>query len=238
MAITQRAVDYQIDGQTHDGLLVRDDAKSGAPTVLVFHDWSGRSESQDGFCRRLAEAGYQAFAVDLYGKGKRGETTEECQALMTPFVSDRAMLRAKLLAYVEVIGAMPEVDAGAMASIGFCFGGLCNLDLARAGAPLKGVASFHGLFGAPGLPTASPIKPKVVAFHGWDDPMVPPEDVVALGKELTEAKADWQIHAHGGAVHAFMVEGANMPEMGIKYDARTAARAWTGLLNFLGEVFA
>lgn len=237
MAITQRAVDYELDGQVFDGLLVRDDARA-APTILVFHGWEGRSEGQDAFCERLAAAGYAAFAVDLYGKGKRGNTTEECQALMSPFVADRAMLRARLLGQVKTIGALPDIDAGKLGAIGFCFGGLCMLDLARAGAPLKGVASFHGLFTPPGLPTVAPIGPKVIAFHGWDDPMVPPADVVALGQELTAAKADWQIHAHGGAMHAFMNEGANMPEMGILYNERTAGRAWTGLLNFLGEVFA
>jgi dienelactone hydrolase len=236
MAITRRAADYQVDGQVHDGLLVS--AGAGAPTILVFHGWEGRSEGQDEFCERLAAAGYSAFAVDLYGKGKRGTTTEECQALMTPFVADRAMLRGKLLAHVKAIGELDGVNAQALGAIGFCFGGLCNLDLARAGAPIKGVASFHGLFGAPDLPTAAPIAAKVIAFHGWDDPMVPPADVVALGQELTAAGADWQIHAHGGAMHAFMNVGADMPEMGILYNARTAGRAWTALLNFLGEVFA
>jgi len=237
MAITKQAVDYQVDGETFDGVLVRDTART-APTILVFHDWSGRSEGQEEFCARLAAAGYQAFAVDLYGKGKRGTTTEECQALMNPLVSDRAALRKRLLAHVEAVGAMAEVDASRMAAIGFCFGGLCNLDLARAGAPLKAVASFHGLFGAPGLSSVTPIGPKVIAFHGWDDPMVPPDDVVALGKELTEAGADWQIHAHGGAMHAFMNEGADMPAMGIKYNAVTAGRAWAALLNYLQEAFA
>ena len=232
---TTRPVAYAHDGAEHEGLLFADggDAK---PTVLVFHDWSGRGESQEGFARRLTEWGYNAFAVDLYGKGRRGETTEECQALMGPLVGDRALLRRRLLETVAVAAALPEVDASRIAAIGFCFGGLCVLDLARAGGEVRGVASFHGLFTPPGLPSVTPIKAKVVAYHGWADPMAKPDTVVALGDELTEAGADWQIHAFGGAMHAFMVEGANMPQMGIQYHADAARRAWAGLQGFLAEV--
>ncbi len=224
------------DGAEHEGLLVHDAASASAPTVLVFHDWSGRGPNQESFAHRLAGLGYNAFAVDLYGKGKRGETTEECQALMGPLIGDRALLRRRLLETVDLVAALPEVDASRMAAIGFCFGGLCVLDLARAGGAVRGVASFHGLFTPPGLPSVTPIAAKVVAYHGWADPMVKPDTVVALGEELTEAKADWQIHAFGRAMHAFMVEGANMPEMGIRYDPDAARRAWFGLEGFLAEI--
>jgi dienelactone hydrolase len=224
------------DGQEHEGLLVYDTDAGPRPTVLVFHDWSGRGPSQEGFAHRVAALGYNAFAVDLYGKGKRGETPDECQALMGPLVGDRALLRRRLLETVDVAAAVPEVDAARLAAIGFCFGGLCVLDLARAGGAVRGVASFHGLFTPAGLPSATPIKPKIVAYHGWPDPMAKPETVVALARELTDADADWQLHAFGGALHAFMVEGANMPEMGIQYDADAARRAWAGLEGFLAEV--
>jgi dienelactone hydrolase len=234
-----RTIDYHRDGEPLDGALVLPDgAKDPLPGVLVFHGWEGRSEGQDAFAHRLAGLGYAAFCVDLYGKGKRGTTPAECEALMTPLVQDRAELRKRLLHVVEVVSALPELRADRLAAIGFCFGGLCVLDLARAGAPLKGVASFHGLFTPPGLPTASPITTKVAAYHGWDDPMVPPADVVALGQELTAANADWQIHAFGGAKHAFMNPGADMPDMGIQYDERTAHRAWTAMAGFLGEALA
>lgn len=234
-----RTIDYHRDGQPLDGALVLPEgAKAPLPGVLVFHGWEGRSEGQDAFAHRLAGLGYGAFCVDLYGKGLRGSTPQECEALMTPLIQDRAELRERLLHVAQVVGELPELDADRLAAVGFCFGGLCVLDLARAGAPLRGVASFHGLFTPPGLPTVAPIAPKVVAFHGWDDPMVPPADVVALGQELTSAKADWQIHAFGGAKHAFMNPGANAPEMGIEYHERTAHRAWTGMAGFLGEVLA
>jgi dienelactone hydrolase len=235
--ITATPIDYALEGKPHQGLLVRDDAVEGAaPTVLSFHAWNGRTAEHDVFAHRLAALGWTAFSADLYGAGVVGETTAECQALMTPLVGDRARLRAMLLATVKAVAALPEVDETRMAAIGFCFGGLCVLDLARAGAPLKGVASFHGLFIPAGLPSVTPIGPKVIAFHGWSDPMAKPDSVVAFGEEFTQAGADWQLHGFGGAMHAFMAEGANAPEMGILYDAKVAKRAWDGLALFLAEV--
>jgi dienelactone hydrolase len=234
---TAKTIDYSLEGKPHEGLLVFDETNDGPrPTVLSFHAWDGRSDAHDAFAHRLAALGWNAFSVDLYGKGVTGKTTEECQALMNPLVSDRARLRALLLGAVSAAAALPEVDESRLAAIGFCFGGLCVLDLARAGAPLKGVASFHGLFIPPGLPLVTPIGPKVIAFHGWADPMATPDSVVAFGEEFTAAGADWQLHGFGGAMHAFMAEGANMPEMGILYDAKVAKRAWDGLADFLDEV--
>jgi dienelactone hydrolase len=143
-----------------------------------------------------------------------------------------------LLETVATVAALPDVDGSKMGAIGFCFGGLCVLDLARAGAALVGVASFHGLFTPPGLPSVTPIGPKVIAYHGWSDPMAKPESVVEFGEEFTRDGADWQLHGFGGALHAFMNEGANMPEMGILYDAKVARRAWDGMAAFLTEVLA
>jgi dienelactone hydrolase len=237
--IIAEPIDYALEGKAHQGLLVFDDARAEpGPTVLVFHAWDGRTQAHDEFAYRLASLGWTAFAVDLYGKGVVGTTTEECQALMNPLVGDRARLRALLLGAVDAVASLPRVDPARMAAIGFCFGGLCVLDLARAGAPLKGVASFHGLFTPPGLPPVTPIGPKVIAYHGWADPMAKPEAVVEFGEEFTAAGADWQLHGFGGAMHAFMNEGANMPEMGILYDAKVAARAWDGMAAFLTEVLA
>jgi dienelactone hydrolase len=234
---TATPVDYTLEGKPHQGRLVRNQTRAGpAPTVLAFHAWDGRTAAHDDFAHRLAALGWNGFAVDLYGKGKVGNTTEESQALMNPLIGDRARLRALLLAVVDVAAGLPQVDASRMVAIGFCFGGLCVLDLARAGAPLRGVASFHGLFIPPGLPSVTPIKPKVAAYHGWADPMVKPDAVVGLGEELTRDGADWQLHAFGGAMHGFMNVGADMPQMGIQYNETAAKRAWTGLAAFLNEV--
>jgi dienelactone hydrolase len=236
---TATPIDYSLEGKPHEGLLVYDEAHAGPrPTVISFHAWDGRTPAHDVFAHRLAALGWTAFSADLYGKGVVGNTTEECQGLMNPLVGDRARLRALLLATVEVVAALPQVDETRVAAIGFCFGGLCVLDLARAGAPLKGVASFHGLFIPAGLPTVTPIGPKVIAFHGWADPMAKPDSVVAWAEEFTAAGADWQLQGFGGALHAFMAEGANAPEMGILYDAKVAKRAWDGLALFLAEVLA
>jgi dienelactone hydrolase len=237
MSVTTRAVEHSQDGQTFDSLLVTDDARPPKqPLVLIFHAWDGRSPDQENFGKRLTAWGYAALAVDLYGKGKRGKTTEECQALMMPLVQDRALLRKRLLHVFEVAQGLPEIHATYIGAIGFCFGGLCALDLARAGAPLKGVASFHGLFTPPDLPAAT-IQPKIIAFHGWDDPFAPPDQVAAFGKEMTAAGADWQMHVYGATVHGFMNASANNPQMGIVYNAQSARRAWSGLQLFLAEAF-
>jgi dienelactone hydrolase len=124
-----------------------------------------------------------------------------------------------------------------MAAIGFCFGGLCMLDLARHGTHLKAVGSFHGILTPPPVTTDAPIDTRIAVYHGWDDPFAPPADVVALGAELTSRHADWQLHAYGNAMHAFMAPFANDPERGILYDATTARRAWAGLVDLLGETF-
>jgi dienelactone hydrolase len=162
---------------------------------------------------------------------------EEAFAAMTRLRSDRSALRDRLLAVLEVTRQQPGVAADRIAAIGFCFGGQCVLDLARSGADLAGVASFHGLFDPPGLPP-QPIGAKVVAYHGWDDPMVPPDAVVALARELTEAGADWQIHAYGHVAHGFTNPAATQIGVpGVEYDERAARRSWTALNDFLDELF-
>jgi dienelactone hydrolase len=237
MSVTTRAVEHSLDGETFESLLILDDAQPPKPPlVLVFHAWDGRSPDQENFGKRLSLWGYASLAVDLYGKGKRGKSTEECQALMMPLMQDRALLRKRLLKVLEVAQGLPEVDASRIGAIGFCFGGLCALDLARAGAAVKGVAAFHGLFTPPALPEAQ-IQAKIIAFHGWDDSFAPPDQVLAFGKEMTAAGADWQLHAYGATLHGFMNESADNPQMGIVYQAQSARRAWSGLELFLAEVF-
>lgn len=237
MAVDMRTVEYQHDGKTFEGLL----AASGPgkkPAVIISHAWAGRSPVENDYARRIAELGYQGFALDLYGKGVLGKSTAECQALMQPLAGNRPYLQARLLNAVDVVKKLPEVDASKIVVMGFCFGGLCALDVARAGGDVKGVASFHGLFGAPGNTKGNKIAARVIAFHGWDDPMVKPDDVTAFGKEMTGAGADWQIHAYGGVMHAFTNPNANDPGFGTVYNKHAADRAWNSFKYFLEECFA
>ena len=237
MAIETRSIDYEIDGKTFEGVLAVDNSVSGPkPGVLVSHSWAGRSDLEVEKAKKLAELGYAGFALDLFGKGVLGTSKEENQKLIEPFVGDRPMLQGRLTKIAGLLREQPEVDAANVAAIGFCFGGLCVLDMARSGADLKGVVSFHGLLGAPGN-TVDKITAKILALHGWDDPMAPPSDVEALGKELNAAAADWQLHAYGGVLHAFTNPAANDPDFGAVYDASADTRSWTAMKNFLSEIF-
>jgi len=234
MTINTRSFDYNIDGATHEAVL-GSDGDSAKPAVMICHAWAGRSEFENDKAEALAKLGYTGIAIDLFGKGVLGSSKEENQKLIEPFVGDRKMLQARLASILAVVKEQPEVDAGNVAAIGFCFGGLCVLDMARSNADVKGVVSFHGLLGAPGN-TAGKIKPKVLALHGWDDPMAPPSDVEALGKELTEAGADWELHAYGGTMHAFTNPAADDPDFGTVYDKDADRRSWIAMKNFLEEV--
>jgi len=218
-----------------EALLVRA-GTAPAPAVLIFPTIMGRSELELGFARRLAGIGYTAMVADLYGK--TGLPREECREEMNALLADRAFLQDRLLAVLESFRARPEVDPSRVAAIGYCFGGLCALDLARTGVDVRGAASFHGLFTPPGNREGTPIRAKVLALHGWDDPMAPPASVEALAAELTRAGADWQIHAYGGTMHGFTNPGANEPKRGVQYNATADRRSWTALEAFLAEVLA
>jgi len=237
MTVSTRALDYTIDGKEYEAFVATPVGDEPAPLVLIAHAWAGRAQFENDKAHALAELGFTGVAIDLFGKGVLGKSTEENQKLIEPFVGDRAMLQAKLKANVETMKKLPEADPDKVAAIGFCFGGLCVLDLARSGADIAGVVSFHGLLGAPGN-TVDKITAKVLALHGWDDPMAPPDDVKALGAELTKAKADWQLHAYGGVMHAFTNPAANDPGFGTVYNEAADKRSWASMRIFLNELFA
>jgi dienelactone hydrolase len=228
--------DYAFGGIDFEGVIFSGE-HSGAPTVLVFHGMEGRSDAQLEFCHRLSALGYRAVAVDLFGRAATRGGPDACAASMASLIEDRDAMRDRLIGVVDIITALPTVRRDAMAAIGFCFGGLCMLDLARQGTHLAAVASFHGLVTPLPEPPTTPISTKISVFHGWADPLAPPDEVVALAAELTERGADWQLHAYGHAMHAFMATFANAPERGIQYDATTARRAWDSLVDFLAETF-
>ena len=211
--------------------------RDGAPGVILFPTVMGVSDLERGFAARLVGAGYSAVVADLYGRRFAGVEREAAMAAMTALRADRGALRELLVALFEEVQGYDEIDSGKVAAAGFCFGGQCALDLARSGAQVAGIASFHGLFDPPGLPP-QPIRAKVAAYHGWDDPLVPPAAVVALGDELTAAGCDWQIHAYGNVGHGFTNPGATGAMPGIKFDAAAARRAWRSCDDFLAECFA
>jgi dienelactone hydrolase len=239
MTIQTRLVEYRHNDLTLEGLLAWDDAlDSPRPAVAISHTWAGRSPFEEEKAVALARQGYVGFAIDMYGKGVLGSTPEENSALMTPLMEDRALLQARIARAVDVLRTQAEVDSARVAAMGFCFGGLCVLDLARSGSDVAGVASFHGLFGAPGNTAGTRISARVLCLHGYDDPMAPPEAMLALAAELSEAGADWQIHAYGGTVHAFTNPAANNPGMGTVYNPSADRRSAAALQDFLQEVFA
>jgi dienelactone hydrolase len=236
MALREQLIDYQ-DGETRcQGFLCHDDSYPGpVPAVLISHTWAGRDEFVERKARRLAWHGYAAFALDMYGEGRVGKSVEENQALMMPLMQDRALLARRINAALTTVKTLPPVDGRRVAAMGFCFGGLCALDLARSGADVRGVVSFHGLLKPNGLPPPKRISARILMLHGYDDPMAPPEDVLAIGKELTQAGADWQLHAYGHTVHAFTNPAANNRAGGMEYNDRADRRSWHSLIQFLEE---
>lgn len=219
-------------------LAYNDNLQTKRPTILIAHDWSGKNEFACEKAEKLAELGYIGFALDMFGKGILGQTKEEKSALIQPLVQDRKMLLRRITAAIDTVKTLPMVDANNIIVIGFCFGGLCALDVARSGADIKGVVSFHGLLNAPtALPTHE-IKAKVLALHGFDDPMATPEQVIEFGKEMTIAKANWEIDMYGNTMHAFTNPQANDKDFGTVYDEQANQRSWTRFVKFLKEVFA
>jgi len=205
------------------------------PCVLIAHNWAGQSEVDNGTARRLAAMGYAGFAIDVYGKGNRGDLMGDNSHLMNPWMADRAGLQRRLLAAVDAACAHPAIDSSRIAIIGYCFGGLCALDLARsADARIKAAVSFHGAYAPSGLP-AQPITAKVLVLHGWNDPITPPDATVALAHELNAAGADWQLHAYGQTMHAFTAPSVNNPANGMQYSADADRRSWAAMTAFLAE---
>jgi dienelactone hydrolase len=238
LSLKHRLVEYRDGDTVLEGRIVWDDSIAGPrPGVLVSHAWGGRSDYEDGKADGLASLGYAALALDLYGKGVRGSSPEENGALMQPFLDDREMLQQRLLISLAALREQEEVDVDKTAAIGFCFGGLCVLDIARVGGDVAGVVSIHGLFSPPGNTAGKTIDARVLALHGWDDPMATPDDVNLFTNEMSAMKADWQLHAYGNTMHAFTNPAANSPDRGTVYDATADRRSWQAIGNFLEELF-
>ena len=237
MAVITRPVSY-VDGDVElEGVFAYDDLDSGPkPLVAIVHAYGGRGPFECERAEALARQGFAGFAVDLYGKGVFTTEPGESEALMMPWLDDRAALQRRLQLGLQAGAGQAEADGTRAAAIGYCFGGLCVLDMARFGAEVDGVVSVHGLFDPPPQKTRDTIDTKVLVLHGWDDPMVPPEQVVSLAGELTAAGADWQIHGYGLTMHAFTNPNADDPDRGVQYHPDADRRSWRAIENFLDEL--
>ena len=231
-------IDYNDGSAELEAFVAYEEAESPKPLVLVVHDWSGRRDFACKAAERVAGMGYVGMAVDMYGKGVFGSDgdVELNSSLMDPFVSDRAMLRDRIAAALEAGRNLSQVDASKVAAMGYCFGGMCVLELARSGADVAGVISIHGIFSPGDIPNKE-IKAKILCLHGHEDPMVPPDQVLAFETEMTKAGADWQVHAYGNTMHAFTNPAANNPDFGTMYDEVAERRTYQALANFLDEIF-
>lgn len=228
---------YQDEDVELTGFLVQDETHTGPrPGILVVHGGFGLNDHPKGQAERYAALGYVAFACDMFGPGVAGDR-ERMMATLRGLRDEPDRLVRRAQAGLTTLRSRPEVD-GRVAAVGFCFGGMTVLTLARAGTDIAGVISMHGALATPRRAQPGAVKAKVLACHGAIDPHVPMTDVDAFVEEMTEAGADWQLIAYGGAVHGFThtdaVPGA-VP--GVEYDGRTDERSFAAARLFLAELF-
>lgn len=228
-------INYSFDQQNYATFVAYPEIDN-APLILIAHAWGGRDDFVEEKAVRLAEEGFVAMAVDMYGDGKQGSTVEENQSLMTPLVEDRNKLKSIINSALEQGKNLNGVDATRVAAIGYCFGGMVVLDLARSGADIKGVVSFHGLLMDSDI-SEKGIKSKILVLHGERDPMVPSSMVNEFQNEMTEAGADWQLHSYGNAYHSFTNKEANDPVLGTQYHEEADKRSWQSMKSFFTEIF-
>jgi dienelactone hydrolase len=236
MPIERHVIIHEGPGGPFDSMAVYDPSAGTQPGMLLFPNFFGAKEWDFAKAEEFAAMGFKVLVVDYYGQGKRGTDMESSAALMTEFVSDRAAMRDRLMdAYAE-LKKLPGVDAGKCVAIGFCLGGKCVLDLARAGADIKGGVVFHGVYDPPPFANAA-MTAKLLVCHGWNDPLCPPEATVALANELTTSGVDWQIVSYGHTGHAFTADNVPLDDgktFGFQPD--TNRRSWQAMKNFFADI--
>jgi len=228
------------DGETAlEGYLAYDDAGQGKrPGVLVVHEWWGINDYVKGRAQQLAELGYVAFCADIYGKGVRPTTMQDAAKVSGTYRDNRGLLRQRALAALAVLRGDARVDRGRIAAIGYCFGGTTVLELARSGAEIAGVVSFHGGLATPDPSKPNTVKAKVLALCGGDDPNAPPDQVAAFEDEMRKAGVDWQLVSYGGAVHSFTNPASgNDNSRGVAYNEKADRRSWEAMRIFFAEIF-
>ena len=236
--LVTQTLEYKQGDATLEGYLAYDDSIVGArPGVLVVHQWLGLTDYEKHRAEQLASLGYVAFCADIYGKGIHPKNTSEAGAEATKYKTDRTLLRARVNAGLDVLKKNELVDTKRVAAIGYCFGGTTVIELARSGADLAGVVSFHGGLDSPTPADGKNIKCKVLACHGADDPFEKPEDLAAFEKEMRDAGVDWRLIKYGGAVHSFTQPDPGFSNPGAKYNERADKRSWADMKSFFAELF-
>lgn len=236
--VRSETVTYVCDGDTLEGTLAWNPTlDTKLPVVLVVHEWWGNNAYSQRRAEMLAEAGYMALAVDMYGKGRRAEEPGGAMALASDAYSDPARLQARFEAARRLTFSRPEADTTRVAAIGYCFGGGVLLGLARAGVELDALASFHGSLGTKTPASKGSIKPALLVLNGEADPFVPAEEVAAFRAEMDAADARLTYVGYPGATHAFTnpasTETGKRFEMPVEYNEAADADSWTKLLDFL-----
>lgn len=238
-AIHAEMVEYAHGKTVLEGYLAYDDVMQGKrPGILVVHDWTGLRDYTKKRVEQLAGLGYVAFAIDMYGKGIRPVDPQDAGAQASIYKNDRKLMRERASEGLKVLQAQALVDRSHIAAIGYCFGGTTVLELARSGADLAGVVSFHGGLDTPTPQDAKNIKGRVLVLHGADDPFAPAKQVLEFEDEMRKAGVDWQVHLYGGAVHAFTVpEAGDDPSKGAAYNESADKRSWEVMRQFFNEIF-
>ena len=240
-AVVAKAVPYEIDGEAFEGVLLYDDSvTTPRPGLLAIPNWMGVNDDTVAKAARAAGSRYVVFLADMYGKAVRPSNADEARAAATSVRADRALMRRRAQAAVEVLKAQGDevaLDTRKLGAIGFCFSGGAVLELARSGAPLQGFVSFHGNLDTPNPADAKNIQAPVLVLHGADDPAVPQAQVDGFVAEMKAAGVDWQLVSYGGAVHSFTDPKANVPGRN-QYHPVVAARAFKAMNDLFDEVFA
>ncbi len=237
-AVKTEVVTYQEGNTTLEGYVAYDDAVTGPrPGIVVVHQWMGLGDYEKKRAQMLAELGYVAFCADIYGKGVRASNPSDAGKLAGQYKGDRALLRKRVEAALAKLRTLPQVNGKKVAAIGYCFGGTTVLELARSGADVAGVVSFHGGLSTPTPEDAKNIKARVLALHGADDPFVPATEVDGFEKEMRDAAVDWQLVSYGGAVHSFTDWNATGAMKGAQYNASADKRSWEHMKSFFAEIF-
>ena len=236
-AVKTEVVEYKQGDTTCQGYLAWDDSAAGKrPGIVLVHDWMGVGDYVERRAREVAALGYVVLAADIYGKGVRPKDAREAGQLAGKYKGDLPLLRARGRAALDTLVKNPRVDAAKLFAMGYCFGGTAALELARSGAPLVGVVTFHGGLATKDPADAKNIKGSVLVLHGFDDPFVPPAEVAAFQKEMNDAHVDWEMVLYSHAVHSFTrPDSGNDNSKGAAYNEKADKRSWEAMKAFLAE---